>query len=56
MTRVMIRDGRIVTAPEDYVADILVGDGRVRAFELALPADGGTGIQSSDHAARGARA
>ena len=56
MSRVMVRDGRIVNAPDDYVADILVGDGRVRAFELALPADGGTGIQPSDHVGRAARA
>ena len=56
MTRVMLRDSRIVTAADDCVADILVEDGRIRAIGLALTPDGGTGIQPSDHAARGARA
>ena len=39
MTRVVIKDGRIVTAVDDYVADILIEDGRIRTIGLELPTD-----------------
>lgn len=38
MNRKIIRNGRIVTAIDDYTADILVDDGRIVAIGLALDA------------------
>jgi dihydropyrimidinase len=38
MTEVLIKGGRIVTAVDDYVADILVKDGRIEAIARDIPA------------------
>jgi dihydropyrimidinase len=38
MTEVLIKGGRIVTAVDDYVADILVKDGCIEAIARAIPA------------------
>jgi dihydropyrimidinase len=40
MTRTLICNGRIVTAVDDYRADILVEGGRIRAIGLDLPVEG----------------
>ena len=47
MTRVVIKDGRIITAVDDYVADILSEDGRIRTIGLDLPA-GGAEVHHAD--------
>jgi dihydropyrimidinase len=39
MADVLIQGGRIVTAVDDYVADILVKDGRIEAIARHIPAD-----------------
>ena len=38
MSRKLIRNGRIVTAVDDYTADVLIDDGRIVAIGLALDA------------------
>ena len=38
MTAIVIREGRIVTAVDDYKADILINDGRIVAIGHRLPA------------------
>ena len=38
MSATVIRNGRIVTAVDDYKADILMEDGRVRMIGTDLPA------------------
>ena len=38
MTRTLICNGRIVTAVDDYRADILIEGGRIRAIGLNLSA------------------
>ena len=38
MTSVLIKGGRIVTAVDDYTADILIDDGRVRTIGRDIPA------------------
>ncbi len=37
MTQKLIRNGRIVTAVDDYTADLLIDDGRIVAIGRALP-------------------
>src|SRR5438552_16742359 len=49
MDSVLIRNGRIVTATDDYRADILVEDGRVRMIGRDIPVGGDIGV----HAASG---
>jgi dihydropyrimidinase len=39
MSEVLIKGGRIVTAVDDYVADILVKDGRIEAIAREIPAE-----------------
>ena len=46
MTATVIRNGRIVTAVDDYRADILMEDGRVRMIGTDLPV--GEGIPEHD--------
>ncbi|MDE0387400.1 MAG: amidohydrolase family protein, partial [Rhodospirillales bacterium] len=46
MTATVIRNGRIVTAVDDYKADILMEDGRVRMIGTDLPV--GDGIPEHD--------
>jgi dihydropyrimidinase len=38
MTEALIKGGRIVTAVDDYVADILVRDGLIEAIAREIPA------------------
>jgi dihydropyrimidinase len=40
MSEVLIKGGRIVTAVDDYVADILVRNGQIEAIAREIPADG----------------
>jgi len=40
MGKVLIKGGRIVTAVDDYVADILVDKGRIEAIAREIPAEG----------------
>jgi dihydropyrimidinase len=40
MSEVLIKGGRIITAVDDYVADILVRNGQVEAIARDIPADG----------------
>ena len=40
MNDVLIKGGRIVTAVDDYVADILVRNGQIEAIARDIPADG----------------
>jgi dihydropyrimidinase len=42
MGKVLIKGGRIVTAVDDYVADILVSEGRIEAIAREIPAVGVT--------------
>lgn len=37
MSKVLIKGGRIVTAVDDYVADILLADGKIEAIARSLP-------------------
>ena len=46
---VLIRNGRIVTGVDDYVADILIDEGRVRTIGLDIPVGDGVEV----HDARG---
>ena len=39
MTEVLIKSGRIVTAVDDYVADILVKTGQIEAIARDIPPD-----------------
>ena len=48
MTATVIRNGRIVTAVDDYTADILMEDGRVRMIGTDLPV--GEGVAEHDAA------
>ena len=48
MTATVIRNGRIVTAVDDYTADILMEDGRVRMIGTDLPV--GDGVAAHDAA------
>lgn len=38
MSQTLIRKGRIVTAVDDYYADILVADGKIRMIGVDIPA------------------
>ncbi len=49
MTSVLVRNGRIITATDDYIADILVEDGLIRAIGRGLDA----GPQAEIHDATG---
>ncbi|HEY9642329.1 MAG TPA: dihydropyrimidinase [Coleofasciculaceae cyanobacterium] len=42
MTDVLIKQGRIVTAVDDYVADILIKDGKIEAIAREIPAETAT--------------
>ena len=37
MSKVLIKGGRIVTAVDDYVADILIENGKFEAIALVAP-------------------
>src|SRR5262245_26270011 len=39
MTRVLIKNGRIVTSADDYVADLLIDGGRIRMIGQEISAD-----------------
>ena len=39
MTKVLIKGGRVVTAVDDYVADILIEDGKIEAIARSLTSD-----------------
>src|SRR5437899_9073360 len=47
MDSVLIRNGRIVTATDDYRADILVEDGRVRMIGRDIPVGGDIGVHDA---------
>lgn len=44
MSRKFIRNGRIVTAVDDYIADLLIDDGRIAAIGRSLNADPGVEV------------
>ena len=44
---VLIRNGRIVTASDDYVADIVVDKGRIRTIGLDIPVGDHTEIHDA---------
>jgi len=44
MSRKIIRNGRIVTAVDDYIADLLIDDGRIVAIGRSLNADPGVAV------------
>ncbi|ABE42644.1 dihydropyrimidinase [Polaromonas sp. JS666] len=44
MSRKIIRNGRIVTAVDDYIADLLIDDGRIVAIGRSLNADPGVEV------------
>src|SRR2546428_13097351 len=47
MESMLIRNGRIVTATDDYRADILVEDGRVRMIGRDIPVGGDVGVHDA---------
>src|SRR5438552_12649052 len=47
MDSVLIRNGRIVTATDDYRADILVEDGRVRMIGRDIPVGGNVSVHDA---------
>jgi dihydropyrimidinase len=47
LSDVLIKGGRIVTAVDDYVADILVRDGQIEAIARNIPADAATVHQAA---------
>src|SRR2546428_519111 len=47
MESMLIRNGRIVTATDDYRADILVEDGRVRMIGRDIPMGGDSGVHDA---------
>ena len=47
MAATLIRNGRIVTAVDDYVADILMEDGRVRLIGTGLPVGGDVAVHDA---------
>src|SRR2546428_7893788 len=47
MESMLIRNGRIVTATDDYRADILVEDGRVRMIGRDIPVGGDIGVHDA---------
>ena len=43
----LIKDGRIVTAVDDYIGDILIEDGKVRMLGQGIPAEGGVEVHDA---------
>ena len=48
MSRVLIRNGRVITAVDDYVGDILIENGRVEAIGRSLEADDAQSHDATD--------
>jgi dihydropyrimidinase len=46
-TATLIRNGRIVTASDDFVADILIEGGRIQAIGKTLPAGPGMAVHDA---------
>lgn len=47
MPATLIRNGRVVTAVDDYVADVLIEDGRIRTIGVDLPAPPGAAVHDA---------